>query len=283
MRKHSVIRLYALVLTALAGTVSPAVAQYQSQASAVLAIGESFHIEGAAGFWSPSADMSISAESLGIPGDRINFKQDLGLTDQRFRELRIVLKPARKHKFRFQYIPIKYEQSAVVNRDLVAGDNCLGIIYLGLCYRVNLPVNSEIDWKAYRFGYEYDFLTRDRFFIGFVADAKYTDVQATLASPGVIAKGHASAPIPAIGGIVRGYVTPHLSITGELTGIYLPNRAIEDVKAHYLDVDFYGTYNFTRNVGAQIGFRSFDLGYVVDKDLGDFDLRGIYFGIVARY
>jgi hypothetical protein len=283
MRMYPVIRLYALVLMAFAGIASPAFAQDQSRAASVEALGEWFHIEGAAGFWNTTADMAISAESLGIPGDRINFKRDLGLTDQRFKELRVVLKPAQKHKFRFQYVPIKYEQSAVVNRDLVAGDNCLGIIYLGLCYRINVPVNSEINWKAYRFGYEYDFLTTDRFFAGFIADAKYTDVQAELASPGVVATGHAAAPIPAIGGIVRGYVTPHLSLTGELSGIWLPNRAIADVNAHYLDVDFYGTYNFTRNVGAQIGFRSFDIGYVIDKDIGDFYVRGIYFSIVARY
>jgi hypothetical protein len=279
MRKISVIGLYALVLT-IAGTVSPAAAQFTSRAPA---LGEGYHIEGAAGFWNPSADMAISGESLGIPGDRINFKRDLGLTDQRFKELRLVLSPARKHKFRFQYIPMKYKQSTVVTRDLAAGDNCFGIIYLGLCYTLNLPVTSEISWKAFRFGYEYDFLTRDNWFVGFVADAKYTDVQAALVSPGVIAEGRARAPIPAIGGIFRSYLTPNVSITGEVTGVFLPDRAIEDMKGHYFDVDFYGTYNFTRNVGAQIGYRSLDLGYTFENDIGDFDLRGLYFGIVARY
>ena len=45
----------------------------------------------------------------------IDFKNDLGLTDTRFRELHVVLRPARKHKFRFQYIPIKYEQRATID------------------------------------------------------------------------------------------------------------------------------------------------------------------------
>jgi hypothetical protein len=32
-----------------------------------------------------------------------------------------------------------------------------------------------------------------------------------------------------------------------------------------------------------MGYRSFDLGYVIDDDFGDFRLRGFYFGVVARY
>ena len=52
---------------------------------------------------------------------------------------------------------------------------------------------------------------------------------------------------------------------------------------HYVDFDLYGTVNFTNNIGAQIGYRSLDVGYVVDTDTGAFKLKGIYFGVVARY
>jgi hypothetical protein len=31
------------------------------------------------------------------------------------------------------------------------------------------------------------------------------------------------------------------------------------------------------------GYRSFDVGYHVEKDTGAFTLKGIYFGVVARY
>jgi hypothetical protein len=41
--------------------------------------------------------------------------------------------------------------------------------------------------------------------------------------------------------------------------------------------------NFTMNVGAQIGFRSMDLGYEIKSDTASLTLQGIYFGIVARY
>ena len=288
MGKHPAICLYALVLTALAGTASPALAQFTPRAATQPALGERYHIEGGAAFWTSSADMAISSESLGIPGDSIDFKRDLGLDDRKFTQLRLVLSPARKHKFRFQYTPIRYEQRTTVDRDLSAGDACFGIIFNGQCYRLNLQVDSIIDWKAYRFGYEYDFLTRDNWFAGIVVDIKYTDVRAQLSSGsaqtgGIVEGGHAQAPIPALGGTFRTYVRPNLSITGEITGVFLPEGTIEDAHAHYIDLDFYGTYNFNRNLGAQFGYRSLDLGYAFDEDIGNFDLRGLYFGVVARY
>jgi len=68
-----------------------------------------------------------------------------------------VLRPAKKHKLRFEYTPIKYEQEdGVLTRD---------VIFNGLLYTVSLPVATTIDWKAYRFTYEYDLIYRDRGFL----------------------------------------------------------------------------------------------------------------------
>ena len=277
MLNSSAIRLYSLLAAALLLTASPpALAQFRPRPVSDPATGESYRIEASAGFWNPSAAMTISSESLGIGGTTIDFKKDLGLKDQRFGELHAVLRASRKHKFRFQYIPIKYDQQATIARD---------IVFNGQLYRRGVPVNSSLDWKAYRFGYEYDFIVKERGFGGFILDFKYTDVQASLQSPtqNLNEFAHAQAPIPALGGIVRVYVVPNISITGELTGIKVPESVSKDFKAHYADLDIYGTVNFTNNIGAQLGFRSFDLGYLVDQDTGSFKLKGLYFGVVARY
>ena len=93
----------------------------------------------------------------------------------------------------------------------------------------------------------------------------------------------AKAPIPNIGGIGRVYVTPNISITGEFVGINIPETSSGDFKAHYFDFDLYGTVNFNDYVGAQLGFRSLDLGYTIKKDQGAFLMKGIYFGGVVRY
>lgn len=279
MLHRSSIRLYACLAAALLLVSAQADAQFARRSVEDPATGEVYHIEGSAGFWSPGAEMVISSESLGIPGDTINFRTDLGLTDQRFREVQLTLRPSKKSKFRFQYIPIKYRQTATVMRD---------ITFNGQLYRVGLPVESSLDWKAYRFTYEYDFVSLNRGFAGLLLEAKYTDVGATLDSPSVANSSihefaRARAPIPAIGGIVRVYVVPNISITGELSGIKIPDSVSDKYKAHYADLDVYGTLNINRYVGIRAGYRSFDLGYLVEQDTGSFVLDGVYFGVIARY
>ena len=92
---------------------------------------------------------------------------------------------------------------------------------------------------------------------------------------------HARAPIPAVGVIGRGYVAPNISITGEFTFFKLPE--IQGNSGSYFDFDLYGTVNFTDNVGAQGGYRSFDVIYKVENDNGDLQLKGLYFGGVVRF
>ena len=82
MMVNNAIRLSVLSLVLSAFAAAPARAQFTPRAIEDPATGEQFHVEGAIGFWMPSTDMSISSEALGIQGTNIDFKDDLGLTDQ---------------------------------------------------------------------------------------------------------------------------------------------------------------------------------------------------------
>lgn len=267
-----------LALTLALGFVAwPAQAQYRPRSLGDPATGESYHIEASAGFWHPAIEGAISSESLGIVGSRIDFKTDLGLADKSLPEIHIVLRPTRSQKLRFQYIPISYDSRAVAPRTLV---------FNGIQYPVGVPVNTTLNWKAYRFSYECDVVARDRGFVGFILDAKYTDIHAVLASPIDTERTRARAPIPTIGGIIRYYVVPNISITGELTGFtlgWLPKSVTKQDTGHYSDLDLYGTLNFTNNIGVQAGYRAFDVGYSVDLDSGTMTVKGPYFGMVLRY
>jgi hypothetical protein len=261
---------------------APARAQFKPRPLNDQPPGESFHIEAGASFWNPSADLIVasggSGALTGIAGTEIDAKRDLGFTDKRLPHLELLLRPAAAHKFRLQYIPIKFEAANTLQRD---------IVFNGIRYRLGVPVTSTLDWKAYRFGYEFDFIRKSRGFGGFIVEAKYTDVNVSLTASAAGATltdfAHARAPIPALGGIARVYVVPYVSITGEVTGFKLPDSIDERYAAHYVDVDIYGTVNFSNNVGIKGGYRSLDLGYLVKQDTGSFVMKGIYFGVVARY
>ncbi len=252
---------------ALLGAAGPASAQTSR------ATGENYHVEIFVGLWNPTPAIVISSESIdGIIGSNIDAVEDLGIEKAWFTQFRVVLRPATKHKFRFEYTPIRYDAEAVLNRD---------IIFNGIEFPVSIPIETELIWRAYRFSYEYDFIYRDRGFLGLVLEAKYTDVEARLTNAFDLEFIRARAPIPAVGLIGRGYVAPNIAITGEFTFFKLPE--IQGNSGRYFDIDLYGTVNFTDNVGVQGGYRSFDVIYKVEDDNGDLQVKGLYFGGVVRF
>jgi hypothetical protein len=270
----------AFSLVAILGASSPAAAQYVARpyGASDAATGEKYHVEVGGDLWSPSPQMTISSESLGILGNDIDFVTDLGIERATFKQLKVVLRPTTKSKFRFEYTPITYTAEHTLTRSFV---------FNGQSFTVGLPVSTDVTWKAYRFGYEWDFVYRDRGFVGMLLDLKYTDINAELTANVIGTEfTHARAPIPAIGVIGRVYPAPNISITGEFSGFSWNRDAVikgDDYGGRYFDFDLYGTVNFTDHFGAQVGYRSFDVFYKVKDDNGTMTLKGLYFGGVARF
>jgi hypothetical protein len=254
----------------------PAFAQYGVRSSG-RATGENYHVEVGGFLWPPEPTILIRSESLGIIGSQIDFEEDLGIEQSTMRQLRVVLRPARKHKFRFEYTPISYDAEGTISRE---------VVFNGIRFPLSLPVQTDLDWRAYRFGYEWDFIYRERGFFGLVLDVKYTDVEATLTNVIDTEFVRARAPIPAIGAIGRVYVVRNVSITGEFTGFRLPD-VDEDYAARFYDFDLYGTANFTDHFGVQGGYRSLTVFYRIvngpNTDEGDLKMQGPYFGGVLRF
>lgn len=266
-------RLLALTLAVtLLGTM-PVWAQFRPPAEP--AVGEDYHVEFAYGWWDADPSLIVSSEALGIAGTDVDLVDDLGITKRKLGKLNLVLRPARKHKFRFERLPIRYETDNVtVRREFV---------FNGQRYRVGLPVSTEAEFKTYRFGYEYDFFYRSRGFAGVLLDVKYTDVSIELNSPIGVEFTNAIAPIPTIGFVGRGYVHPRVAIGGEMSFFRVPDNLSEDYDGEYTDFDIYGTVNFTKNAGATLGYRSIDVFYNADRDTGALKFTGLYFAGIVRF
>src|SRR5262249_15130246 len=151
---------------------APARAQYKPRPLNDPATGEKFHIEFGAGFWNPSSQISIASAGTGalsgIAGSTIDAQRDLGFTDSKFPDFHLILRPAAAHKFRFDYIPISYDGTGTLTAN---------IDFNGQRYPIGVQVASTMDWKALRFGYEYDFFRNNSGFGGFILEGKYTDVR----------------------------------------------------------------------------------------------------------
>lgn len=187
----------------------------------------------------------------------------------------MTLKPGRKHKLRFQYLPIAYDpETTTLQRTIVFG---------GRTFDVGLPADAEVEWKLWRFGYEWDFISRTSGFLGLITELKYNTVRAQIDSIIGTELGEAKAPVPAIGIIGRGYLTEYVSITGEFTGFKLPDAVSEEFEAEFWDLDVYATLSLGRNVAVQGGYRSLDVEFIADEDLGRLKMKGIYFGGLVRF
>lgn len=239
-------------------------------------VGEDYRIEASGNLWFPSSAMVVSSEGLRIAGSQIDLVKDLGLGERtNFREFRLVLRPAQKHKFKLQYVPMTYAASSRIQRE---------IVFNGLRYTVGIPVQTAFDWKMLRVGYEYDFLRLEQGYAGFMIDVRLTDARIELTAPArALEFARARGPVPSIGFTGRYYVVPNVSISSELSFFKIPESLDERYRAKYVDFDVYGTVNFVNWAGAQIGYRRFNVDYVFKKDTGDLTVQGLYLAGVIRY
>jgi hypothetical protein len=275
-------RRAALITASAAGLLAlPAVAraQYSAPDTNSGAVGEKYHVEIAANFWNPTVFGKISSTQFDIIGSDVDVVRDLGYQQTRFRDLRIVLRPSKKSRFKIQYTPIRYESQTTLTRT---------IVFNGINFNVSAPIKSEFDWKVLRLGYEYDFYYAPRGFIGALVEARYTQFDATLSTNSPLLATQqvefteAKMPLPAVGIVGRAYPLKELAINFEMSMFRLPNLDPK-YEANYFDWDINGTVNVTNNVGLQIGWRKMTNYLRVEKDIGDLAFKGIWFGAAVRF
>ena len=225
-------------------------------------------------FW--SSDPTINIQSGAISGatginEPIDFVDEFGIEKKSFPEFRFSV--GRSHKFRFGYVPIKYDAEATIQRT---------INFRGQTFTVGSPATTEVKWDLWRFGYEWDFVSREKGYFGLVAELKYNKLQASIDSPLLsrTAATEQNAPVPTVGVAGRGYVHPMVAISGEFTGLKVNSSEFE---AKFTDFDINGSVTFGRHIGVQGGYRAVTVDYVIDDDIGDLQMKGPYVGAVVKF
>jgi hypothetical protein len=267
-------RRLAWVLGVLCVVSSPAWAQTAPRAAADNAgIGERYWIEFTYTWWQPGLDGNLTSDRLGVIGSRVDFTADLALESARFTDFRVVLHPAKKHRIRFQYTPIRFEGSGTLTRD---------ITFAGQVFPFSLPVESFLTWKVLRVGYEWDFFYRPRGFVGVIVEAGTVQLDAGIDSIIGGAQAEGQSPLVAFGLAGRFYPIRHLAINVEGTGLQLTDLE-PDSLFKTLAFDISATYNFTRIVGVSAGWRRANTSLKLDGDSGDVDFKGFWIGGAIRY
>ena len=268
-------RLLASVTLILVLGAVPAAAQFSAEPNIVPP--EDFHLELGLMFWHPTPELSLTTGEALV--GTVDFVQDFGIGEENFREFRAVLKPGRKHKIRFAYVPFSYDQDTVLQRTIAIQN---------ISFPATATANADLAWRLYTFAYEWDFVSRSHGFVGLVAGAKYNkveaDVTATVSAFGLTqtfgTEFNQDALVPTIGAIGRGYLGDYVSITGEF-GVFKIDG--EEWRGKFYDVDIYGAAHLGKYVGAQLGWRSVIVDFLVDEDAGDMNMKGLYFGGFVRF
>jgi hypothetical protein len=251
----------------------PGTALGQSLASRP-AIGENYRVEISASWWKPDVIGVITSDRLDLIGSRVDFVTDLGFTPARIRDLRVTVRPGKKHKVRVQYTPLEYLAEGVLARE---------ITFAGQVFPVALPVESSLTWHVWRVGYEWDVFYKSRGYIGLLFDARITKLTASLESLAASGSVLAEAPLPAVGIVMRAYPLPDLALNFEVSGMKLPESINPDHEGDYLDMDLSATVNITENLGISAGWRRMDTTLRVKEDFGELRFRGIWFGGAIRF
>ena len=223
-------------------------------------------------FWKPTPRMTLSTDALvDLSINEVDFVREFDLADKWFPEFRAVA--GRRHKLRVSHVNFTYDEQATIERTFT---------FQGRTFTVGAPATADLQWDLWRFGYEWDFVSRDRGFFGLIAELKFNRVDAAVDSPVLrsSATAEVTAPVPTIGVAGRGYLAPMVSIGGEFSGIKLNNDEF-DVK--FIDFDINGIVSFGRHIGAQAGYRSVTADYIIDEDFGDLKMQGPYIGGVVRF
>ncbi len=279
--RMSVFRVFVFVTVAALGVLAmpgTASAQYTRRpATQSAAVGEDYHIEAAYNFWNAEPSLIVNSESLGILGTDVDLINDLGIQQKRLGVFDLVLKPSKKHRFKYQHLPIEYSTDAFpVKRSFV---------FNGQRYNVGVPVTTAAMFSTDAFAYEYDFLYFNRGFIGANLNVKMTHVNVDLRSPIGREYFEHAVPIPAYGFAGRAYVTANIAVDGAFTFFRIPDSLKQQLNGDgsYNDFDLHGTYNITRNAGAQFGWRKTTVFYKTKADVGNLAFHGLFFGGVVRY
>lgn len=256
-------------------TASRADAQFSAEPGA----GEQYHVEVTLRLWTPTPELSLATDGLNAAGvGPVDFVQEFGIEKRRFHEYALTSK-AGKHKMHYSSIHMSYARDAVIARTLQFG---------GLTVPVSAPASADIDWRLRRYGYEWDFLSADRGYLGLIANVKNNKLTASVSAvPYGTESTDVNVWVPTIGLGARGYAGRLFSVTGEFGVEVTRFKGFERLKTdwdgHYVDFDIYGTVNLGRNVAVQGGYRSIRVDYTSEGDEANLRMKGLYWGGNLRF
>ncbi len=234
-------------------------------------VGEDYHVEIGGRYWMPKLDSTVRVVESNLVGTDVNLVDDLGFDDRKnFGEGHLQIKFARRHKFNFSFMPLKWEAEKILTRT---------IEFAGETFTVGTNVQSKADLDLFKAGYEYDFLVGKSGFLGGTIDVLVAKANVELKAPAlaITEKEEKTIPFPIIGLIGRVYPIKWIHLTGKVSGIPLGGFG------YVIDAEAILGLNPVKYVGISGGYRYLQTNLKYDNNFLDFRLHGPFVALDIRF
>ena len=248
----------------------PGFAWPQGEAQVGKQEGENYTIEIEGRMWNVKLDSTVKVVENGI-GTDVKLVDDLGFEERKnFFEGRLQVKFARKHKFNLEYIPLKWDADKILTKT---------IQFSGQAYTAGTRVQSSLDLKFFKGGYEYDFLVGSSGFLGGTLDVLVANGNIQVKAPdlAIDQKEDKTVPIPMIGLIGRVYPIKWVNLTAKASGLPLGSYG------YVFDAEASLNINPIRYLGISGGYRYFSADLKYNDNFLNYRLDGPFVGLDLRF
>ena len=231
---------------------------------------EDYSIELEGRYWKPKLSGTINISDNGIGSD-INPVNDLGFDERKgFGEGRLQIKFLENNKFNFSYLDLRW----------TAGKKLTKTIYFnGLTYPSGTQVDSKMEAKMFKGGYEYDFLVGKYGFLGVTADVIFADTFMGLDARalGISESSQDDLFFPLVGLNSRLIIVKWASLTAKVSGLPMGERG------YGLDAEASLDINPIKYFGISFGYRYLKTHLKYRDDKADLTMDGPFAAVKIRF
>jgi hypothetical protein len=221
-------------------------------------------------YWNPKLNSTLKIVENNI-GTDINAVDDLGFDEgKNLGEGRLQIKIFRYHKFNFSYLPLKWEGDKVIARN---------VQFSGQTYPAATRVQSEMDIKLFKGGYEYEFFGGWLGFFAATIDVLVADARLQLKAPGsgIDQQEHHTVPIPMIGLNSRLHLGKYVDLTAKISGLPAGQYG------YIYDLDGSLDINPVKYVGISVGYRFMGVRAQYEDNFVEIKLNGPFASLYIRF
>jgi hypothetical protein len=251
--------------TALVAIVSGA-ALLAAPAHAQRAPAEDYTLRAEYLWWSPGPSGQLQKGLGDEPGTLLDARDDLGLGEAGANLARATFRLGGSWKLRGAWSPLDFRGDVLAPRSFAYGTTAVRAGDQVITALKGNYVTGELEW---------DFVERERGFLGFLFGVKYFDVDTLLLNVDASSRVAETErlPIPVLGLAGRAYVHPRVSLEVELSGLSAGDRG------HVWELLLAARAHVSSRLAVTGGYRRLALEGRDDRDFFNLDLGTWTFGV----